>query len=138
MKCPANIAGLNRQQIDALSSKLRIDEINEDSRLLYIKLIWGVDGKPFYTIYDKIAGKVKGLSETGFENDLDGGLSFFPRQTETGDTGISWEDAADFREKILSLDYVSGENTYGDRFKTVYNLASFLNEDDNPVVIIVK
>jgi hypothetical protein len=138
MKCPANITGLNKPQVDALSSKLRIDGINEDSRLLYIKLIWGVNGNPFYTIYDKTIREIKGIGENGFENDIDGGVSFFPRQIGKGDIRISWEDAVDFKEKILSLDYNSGENTYGDKFKIVYNLASSLNEDDNPVLIIAK
>jgi hypothetical protein len=138
MKCVANVAGLNKQQVEALSSKLRIDNINEDNRLLYINLVWGMDGNSCYALFDKTTGEVSGLGEEGLINDIDGGISFFPQQIEDDGTMLMWLQAEDFKEKILSSDYEQQKAKYGDKFEKVHKLASSLLDDDNPVLILVK
>jgi hypothetical protein len=139
MKCPANTTGLkSKQEEDALLSKLRIDQITEDNRMIYIQLAWGLHGDPLYSVYDKATKELTGLGADGIVNDLDGGPFFFPDYTENDGLKIAWKDAADFKESVLSLDYALQKSKYGSKFESLYQLGTSVNEDDNPILIIAK
>jgi hypothetical protein len=80
MKCIVNLSGLeSKQDEDALLSKLRIDQITEDDRMIYIQLTWGLNGDPLYSVYDKMTKELTGLGRDGIVNDWDGGPFFFPQ-----------------------------------------------------------
>jgi hypothetical protein len=118
---------------------LSIGSIWEDPTCYYIKIKYGyVDKQVSYCLYNKHTGDFVCLGATGLTNNFDGGLSFFPWKTEPDGTKIMWKDAADFREEILSKDYETQKAKYGERFEKVYQLALSLQEDDNPVLILVK
>jgi len=101
--------------------------------------------------YDKITGTTKSMLsgleqnlsvdndlETGFINDLDGGVTYYPKWTNnSGDIWIDWDDAFNFK-KVHNKDFLSKSNAaYPDRKRDLTEFLNSLNEDDNPVLKIV-
>jgi len=80
-------------------------------------------------VYDKSAGHLSMTS--GFINDIDGGMTFWPQ----------W-----FRDDVLIeyyqpyqiIDYYNDTKNSIEHSEEFINLANSLNEDDNPVLVLVK
>ncbi|MDR1331069.1 MAG: 6-bladed beta-propeller, partial [Tannerella sp.] len=121
-------------------SRLCIENVWEDRAFYYIILYrgYGGDHGVEHCVYDKRAGTFHCAGTVGLTNNLDGGLPFFPLKVEPDGTKFMWKDAVDFKDEILSGDYETRKNTYGERFENVYRLALALREDDNPVLIIAR
>lgn len=49
-----------------------------------------------------------------------------------------WMQAADFIEKIASSDYARQKERFGEKFEKVWNIASQMKMDDNPILIILQ
>jgi natural product precursor len=120
--------------------KLDFSSVWEDDNFYYIRIgiSQGVNGN-YHCIYDKHANEFICLGD-GFTNTLDGGIRFFPQPGKVlpDGTKLMWKEAEDFKEEILSPDYMVQKEKYGDRFEKVYQLAQSLQEDDNPVLILGK
>jgi len=137
MKREVNTAGFSQQQMEELSSKLLTYNICEDKNYLYITLIWGVSDKFQYILFDKRTGSTKNIGNKGIVNDLDGGIIFFPQQIEEDGTMSMWMQAEDFKEQILSLNYQEQKDKYGEKFEKIWQLASRMEDDANPIIITV-
>lgn len=110
------------QEREEMKSRLLVDNICEDDKYLYIKLRWGFGEKYNYALFDKKTGEVKNIGKEGFKNDIDGGVSFFPRYIDEDGTRIMTVPAEEIVEKN------SQKNASLSKVK----------EDDNPVFMIVK
>jgi hypothetical protein len=121
--------------------KLDFSSVWEDDDYYYIQIGMGWRGLNgnYHCIYDKHANEFICLGD-GFTNTLDGGIRFFPQPGKVlpDGTKLMWQEAAEFRNEILSLDYAAQKAKYGDRFEQVYQLAQSLENDDNPVLILGK
>jgi hypothetical protein len=121
--------------------KLCIRNICEDDNYCFIKIGRGLGGSGndavFNCIFDRNTEEFLCLGD-GFSNTVDGGITFFPEKSLPDGRKVMWKNAEDFREEILSLDYMVQKEKYGDRFEKVYQLAQSLKEDDNPVLILAK
>jgi hypothetical protein len=140
MKGEAVSGAMTPRQRESLS-KLSIKAINEDDKLLYINMDWGYyyyTKRSQYALFEKATRKLIPIGDKGFRNDIDGAIPFFPDQIEADGSKVMSLQAADFKEKILSLDYDTQFARYGRKFKKAWDLASQLEEDDNPILIIVK
>ncbi|GEM_PF-5503775 len=72
-------------------------------------------------------------------NDIDGGPAFFPLEIDSNGNRIMWRTAESFRKEMLeSSDLAVRKNKYGDKFSKVHKLAESLEDDDNPVLMIVR
>jgi hypothetical protein len=120
--------------------KLRIANIYTDENYYYIRLLHGLggNGEDINCMYDKRTNNLIYLKNGELSNTLDGGIAFFPKKVFPDGTKVTWKDASDFREEILSKDYETQKAGYGERFEKVYQLALSLKEDDNPVLILTK
>ena len=98
----------------------------------------GLDDNYIFCLFHKKSKELKLLKDNVFLNDIDGGISFLPRQILNNNELIGVKSAEKFKEEILSLDYNVQKTKYGERFEKVYQLAKSLREDDNPVLIIAK
>ena len=98
----------------------------------------GISRNEINCIYNKRTKELKLLKDNAFINDLDGGISFFPKKALNDNEFFNWKSAETFREEILSKDYNTQKAKYGDRFEKTYQLAKSLKDDDNPVIVIAK
>jgi hypothetical protein len=99
--------------------------------------------KYFLFEYDKNTSNTrsmlaKGKEDYGFINDIDGGVSFYPKWTnKAGNVWIDYDDAFNFK-KVHNDDFLSSSISISPERKE--NLKRFLNNlqiDDNPVLKIV-
>ena len=111
-----------------------ITNIIEDKKNLYMQFDHLSEKKPLYGLYSKQTGDTKILGESGFQNDLDGGLPFFPRYVYNDSILVDWVDAYDLREKVLKADAAEMHKLYGKKFDNLLKLAKSLNDDSGTVL----
>ena len=75
---------------------------------------------------------------TGLENDMDGGINFFPTHKASDSVLVSWIDAYKLNEYIASEAFQKAAPIYTEKKKDLEKLASSLSENDNPVLMVVK
>jgi hypothetical protein len=122
--------------MDNLKQKVFIKSITEDDDLLYIVLSWGWGEDIFdYIIYDKHTNKLINLGSDKFDNDIDGGMSFFP-EIISNNKKIDWIGAEEFKTHFSSTNKERYINEYGEKYESAYNLALSLSFDDNPIIVI--
>jgi hypothetical protein len=119
-------------------TKIMVYHISETNRFIYLYLVWGYGIENIFCIYNKESGELKNLGAEGMINDIDGGLSFFPRMIKNDNLKITWKNADEFKEEILSKDHDAQKAKYGEKFEKVYQLAKSLKDDDNQVLILAK
>jgi hypothetical protein len=131
----------NQSKLNEAYDKLKghaIMDVQENDNYLFFKLTKkGLRGDGIYSIYNKQTKDLKLLKNEGLLNDLDGGPDFFPRKC-IGDIMVGWKKPTEFKEEVLSKDYNEQKAKYGERFEKVYQLAKSLQEDDNPILMVVK
>lgn len=121
MKREVDTHGFNPEQMDALASKVLVQNICEDDRYLYLTLRWGVTDKLQYILFDKRTGEIRNAGTKGLLNDIDGGIPFFPQYVKEDGTKVMYMDAESFMEEAPSAE-----------------LSSRLKPDDNPVFIMAR
>ncbi len=151
---------------EALSKAIDISNVFETNNYIiiktYFKKQFPFDFYDKYTITNSPSGKVPSeilgifdkekddfyfvkptnpedqIFPTGFENDIDGGVNFIP-QYKIGDTTlISW--IYPYRLKIYtnSKTFKNSTPKFPEKKKQLEQLANSLNENDNPVLMLVK
>ena len=110
---------------------------NDDFLFMYLTEK-GISRNEINCIYNKRTKELKLLKDNVFLNDLDGGISFFPKKALNENEFFNWKSAEKFKEEILSKDYDAQKAKYGDRFEKAYQLAKSLKDDDNPIMVIAK
>jgi hypothetical protein len=78
---------------------------------------------------------------TGLVNDLDNGPNFKIQNSITVDGTeymISWIDAFELKAKVTSYEFKNSTPKYPEKKKELEELASSLDEKDNPVLMLVK
>jgi hypothetical protein len=125
-----------RRVMDNLKQKVFIQDIFEDDKLLYIVLSWGFGEEVFdYILYEKNTKKLMNLGSNKFYNDIDGGMSFFPKLI-SNNLKIDWISAEEFKNHFSSTNKELYINEYGEKYEFIYNLGLSLSFDDNPIIVI--
>lgn len=131
---------------DDMKKRLFLGFLEEDDYFFYMTLGWGFGGDYLYATYNKKKGNLVNYGNgqflypgSGLINDVDGGPAFFPLKIEPDGTRIMWKTAESFRKEILeSSDLAERKNKYADNFAKIHKLAESLDDDDNPVLMIVR
>jgi hypothetical protein len=107
----------------------------------------------YYEFIIPYNGKSEGLSYIGSKNgnlkllfdpekdlinDLDGGLSIWPKTIKDNNTIIAWVDALKLKTYVASETFKSFNPKYPEKKKDLEKLANSLKETDNPVLVLVK
>lgn len=124
------------QTIDFMS----VEYLFETSRYVVLRFFYNV-----YTsaLIDKRSGKryVSKIRE-GILNDIDGGLSFEPRNGCFEEYGVeylvSFVDAYTIKSHVNSEEFRKSVPKYPEKKKKLEELANSLEDNDNPVMILVK
>ena len=76
--------------------------------------------------------------EQGFINDFDGGPNIKFKKSINDNTIISWINAFDLKTYVASDDFKNSTPKYPEKKKELKKLANSLDENDNPVLMLVK
>ena len=94
--------------------------------------------KYLYGYFSKRTGTVKLIGEHGFQNDIDGGLPFFPRYVIDDNILVDIVDAFELREHVFSRNASEMRRRYGQKWDELVRLANSLDDESNPVIVMVK
>jgi len=96
-------------------------------------------GETFFVEPSNVFGEEFPLGfPTGLENDIDGGINFFPCYKASDSVLVSWIDAYKLKEFAASKAFQMTVPIYSKKKNDFERLASSLSIDDNPVLMVVK
>jgi hypothetical protein len=78
------------------------------------------------------------VNPNGIKNDIDGGLSFFPKRKIDDSTIVMWFNAYEIKHFVESRTFKNSTPKYPEKKKELERLANSLDENDNPVLMLVK
>ncbi len=96
------------------------------------------DKKSKDTYFVKPTNTFEQIEPTGIYNDIDGGVNFYPKQANFNDLLISWIRAFELKQYIASNTFQSSIPKYPEKKKTLVKLADSLDDNDNPVLMLVR
>jgi hypothetical protein len=126
--------------LESYADKFELCVVREDKEYIYMGFAPGnFDSERYaYGFFNKQTGAVKITEKGGFTNDLDGGLPFFPKYVYNDEVLVDYVDAYVLKEHVVSLDPAEMTRLYGDNYTRLAALAESLEEDSNPVMIMVS
>jgi len=111
----------------------------------YVWIEYSLDNYSQLAIIDRKSNKLFAIRESGImsglSNDFDGGISFYPVayfEENNEEFFISWIDAYKLKEHVSSEAFKNSTPKYPTKKKELEHLANSLNENDNPVLMLVK
>jgi hypothetical protein len=78
------------------------------------------------------------IEPTGIPNDLDGGINMLPNNSSNDNLFFSWFDAYELKKYIASEAFKNSTPKYPEKKLQLEQLANSLNDNDNPVLMLVK
>jgi hypothetical protein len=118
--------------------KIWVRDIFEDVDNLYIGFMKHDFQSMLFGYYNKQSNTVKVIGEDGFQNNIDGGLPFFPKFVYNDNILVSWVTAFDLREHVLNGNVSEKKRLYGQKYDDLVKLANSIDDQSNPVIVIVK
>jgi len=137
----------NRDAVmNEMNEKLYLIQLMEDDNFFYMEFGWGFTVNSLFATYNKKSGQITNYGNStfmspkgGLTNDVDGGLPFYPKMIDAKGTRLMAQNALTFKEEILEKrDYTRQKEKYGSKFEKLYQLAESLEEDANPVMMMVR
>jgi len=125
----------NWAQQNGLGGKYYLSAVYEDMDNLYFELSDITEN--LYGYFSKHTGTAKVIGKEGFQNDLDGGLPFFPRYVYKDNVLVDMVDAFKLREHVLNSNAAEMKRKYGKNWDDLFNLANSLEEDANQILVVV-
>jgi hypothetical protein len=105
----------------------------------YLFYIYGYDKKVRTLIYNKSTGSQVEIDEqAGIINDWDGGPNIHLKMRKDDSTVFSWIDAYELKTYVATEAFKNSTPKYPEKKKELEQLANSLNENDNPVLMLVK
>jgi hypothetical protein len=125
-------------EVPAINGKAWVSDVRETGKSLFIKIWWDMSDSITNCIYNKASARFSVLRENGFVNDIDGGVVFWPVEIPDDNIFIGYAEAFDLIKHIKNDHTVNSKAD--DRGKTdqLKNIAEQLNENSNPVLIVLK
>ena len=116
--------------------KYWVYDITEDNENLYITLYdWKNN---FYGYYNKYNNTIKVIGDDGFQNDIDGGLPFFPKYVYNDSILVDYVNAFTLREHVLNSNASEKRRLYGQKYDDLVELANSIDDESNPIVVMVR
>lgn len=78
------------------------------------------------------------IEPTGFENDIDGGINFMTRYAANDTLIVSWFEPYQLKMYVASETFKKSTPKYPEKKNELERLAASLDENDNPVLMIIK
>lgn len=104
-----------------LTDKISIGSIFENNDFLFIKFFRGISDATICAVFNKKTNAVTFPQDDVFQNDLGGGVGFWPKQIANDNILVDYADAYDLLKKIIPS-----------------NLRIKLTETSNPVLMFLK
>jgi hypothetical protein len=122
--------------------KFYVREMKEDSDNIYVTLfdyhmLEGFVPRYQYGFFSKHNCTTKVIGGQGFQNNIDGGLHFFPKFVY-GDILIDYVSAFDLREHVKNSNAAEMKRRYNNNYDDLVKLANNLEDDSNQIVVLVK
>lgn len=134
---PVNLSLLNDNPLEQ-EGKIWVRVVFEDVDNIYFGFMKHDFQSMLFGYYNKQTNTVKVIGEDGFQNNIDGGLPFFPKFVYNDNILVSWVTAFDLREHVLNGNVSEKRRLYGQKYDDLVKLANSLDDQSNPVVVIVK
>lgn len=126
------------QMIKEIENYFEISKILENENYLFTNIAFGVSDSSKSCVYNKKSAETTIIEDVGFQNDIDGGIPFWPRYIYNDNILIDYVDAFKFLNSIQS----SESNNFNGRVKKRNNqleiLKENLTETSNPILIVLK
>ena len=136
----------------ALPVDLNSDELNTQGKYWLLSILedndhfflrftnWNLLDMGIYLdgVYSKATGESIILGDNGFRNDIDGGLPFFPRYLYNDSMLVDYVQAFKLREHVFNGNDLENRKLYGQKYEDLVKLANSLDDESNPVLILVK
>lgn len=103
----------------------------------YLLYSYSFNRKLYFDYYSKSLKKAFTFNSEGIPNDYDGGSDFYPIYQKNNEM-IGIISSIDLIEKVFSEDFKNSTPKYPEKKKELEQLANRLNENDNPVLMLVK
>lgn len=120
-------------EVPGIDGKLWVNEIRETKDLFFVNLWWDLSDSISNCIYDKSSSSFSVLKNGGFTNDIDGGLTFWPKKIINENVFLDYVDAF---KLINSVKKVQPDNR--GQSSQLSDVVKKLSETSNPVLIILK
>ncbi len=78
------------------------------------------------------------IEPTGIENDIDGGINFMPKYAVNDTLLFGWFEPYQLKMYVSSESFKNSTPKYPEKKKELEELAASLDENDNPVLMLVK
>ena len=78
------------------------------------------------------------IEPTGIKNDIDGGINFMPRYAVNDTLIVSWFEAYELKMYVASETFKNSTPKYPEKKNQLKQLEASLDENDNPVLMLVK
>jgi len=124
--------------MERLAGQLWIDKINENERYFFLELEYGLTDSAVACFYDKQLGETTFIEDNGFKNDVDGGLSFWPRYVYNDNVLVDYIEAFRLIDYVNNGDPAERRKLYGEKYMKLESLVGNLDEMSNPIIIILK
>ena len=111
--------------------------VKENDNYIFLTLTENGLSGGIICLYDKKSKELIRLNRN-FINDLDGGAPLFPISITNNEMYVGLVSPEILKELYLSKDYDEQKSKYGEPFEKAYRLAESIQEDDNPVFVILK
>jgi hypothetical protein len=126
-----------RNPSDAMIESVIQNNLFESSRYLFYSYGFNKKGRIF--ILDKTSGKQTEIDrEVGIRNDLDGGPNITLKINKDDNTVFAWVNAYELKVHVASEAFKNSSPKYPEKKKELEQLANSLDENDNPVLMLVK
>ncbi len=103
----------------------------------YLTFFFAFEKKEYFGFYNKSLKKTFTYPNKGIINDFDGGVDFYPIY-QSNNKLIGYVNALDLITHVASDDFKNSTPKYLEKKKQLEKLANSLNENDNPVLMLVK
>ena len=91
-----------------------------------------------YGYYNKYDNSVKIIGQDVFQNDIDGGLPFFPKYVYNDNILVDYVNAFTLREHVLNGNTTETRRLYGQKYDDLVKLANSIDDESNPIVVMIK
>lgn len=122
--------------LQAYAGKFFVESVREATENIYFSLNdWR---QSLFGYYNKRNNIVKILGKDGFQNNIDGGLPFWPKYISNNDILFDFENAYKLREHVLTGTAAELRVKFGKKYDDLVKLVNSLDDESNPVLIMVK
>ncbi len=120
-------------EVPGIDGKIWISDVRETKKILFINVWWDLSDSISNCVFDKTSSTFTVLKDNSFDNDIDGGMPFWPKQIINDNIMIDHIDAFDL------ISYAK-DNQTGNKIesKQLKEVVEKLTETSNPVLIVLK